>query len=346
MGRYSQSWAPNGTRGRDHSAPNRSITDSPTETTEQLELQTGRRAPFSQLGDWVMLADPSMVRHPAKILYWTLAAHVSSAREDTVVWPSQDTLAEILGYSDGRKLRAYIEELEAIDAITVRKKHVMVGGLRRTRSIYVVHQTPPENYGGHESLTEFYSERRARQEAAALAETLAAALEPDTTEPEPGTPGGRNGPPGESGPEPLDQGAEMGPLVRAEMGPLVRGRNGPPNQTYQLDEEKHGGGNPPPPPNPPADLTAGGVENVVTTQPISDGDQQTAHAPKTPPRRASTTERVAGGTLRTLYEANRRAAIDCKHCDDAGLTSGGASCPHAAPRAPLAETLSGEQVTA
>lgn len=313
--------------------------ETAAEILEQLEFQTGRRAPFSQVGDWVLLAK---IRHPAKVLYWALTAHVSSSRDDTVVWPSQDTLAEILGYSDGRKLREYIEELIRIGAIVVRKRHFYVGGLRRERSIYVVHQTPPEDYDGHESLTDYYTERKTKRAESARA--LVAAVLADAEDPD--TPGGRNEPPGKSGENAADQGAEMGPLDGAEMGPLVGGRNGPPNQTKQPDAvQPDGGGNPPPPPNPPADLTAGDVCDVPPSVVGSSGDQQTARAPRRAPR-----PRPVAGRLRAQYELERRAAAACTDCDDAGLTPSGASCPHGGrqrtPETGLDSTLTDEPVSA
>ncbi|MEV4241741.1 hypothetical protein AB0J47_42105 [Nocardia sp. NPDC049737] len=48
-------------------------------------------------------------------------------------------------------------------------------------------------------------------------------------------------------------------------------------------ETVRGGGNPPPPPNPPADLTAGRVDEVVTDQLAQTRNQQTARAKLQPP---------------------------------------------------------------
>jgi len=134
---------------------------SAAEIAEQLEVQLGRRAPFTQVGDWVLLAP---IRNQAKVLYWALSAHINQDRDNTEVWPSQDTLAELLRLSDGRKIRPFLKELEAIEAIKVRK--IRSGGGMRQRSIYVVHQTPPPEFGGFEQLSEFYKARKAKIEAA------------------------------------------------------------------------------------------------------------------------------------------------------------------------------------
>ncbi|WP_040793245.1 hypothetical protein [Nocardia paucivorans] len=230
------------------------------ETTEQLHLQAGRRAPYTQVGDWVLLAP---IRPQARLLYWALSAHINSSREDTAVWPTQDVLAEMLGYSDGRKVRPLLAELEAIDAITIRKSRRLVGGLRRERSIYVVHQSPPEGYEGHESLRDFYAARKARIEAARVACDGPAGTHNDTEQ----APGGRNEPPGACGVEPKPQGAEMSPLVG--------GRNGPPNKTKGNETERGGH---PAAPRTPAELNSGRLSEVVTDQRKLVRNQQTARA--------------------------------------------------------------------
>lgn len=134
---------------------------SAAETAEQLEVQVGRRAPYSQVGDWVLLAP---IRPHAKTLYWALSAHINTSRDDTRVWPTQDMLAEILGLSRGDKVKPYMDELVAIDAVAVRKARY-AGGLRE-RSVYTIHQSPPEGFAGVASLKAFYAARKARIEAA------------------------------------------------------------------------------------------------------------------------------------------------------------------------------------
>lgn len=259
------------------------IRDSSVEDAEQLEFQAERRAPFSQLGDWVALAP---IRPAAKALYWILSAHINVSRDDTAVWPTQDALAEMMGFSEGRKIRPYLDELVAIDAIAVKKSPPRyVGGLRRTRSVYVIKQQPPQGYEGLESLHAFYAARKARIEAA-QAEQNAAETDPETPEaPAAETPGGRNEPPGPGAGTDRSQGAEMGPSEGAEMGPLVRGRNGPPNKTKKnktKENKTNSGGASRRPPTPPADLTAGHVDLVVTDQRKLVSNQPTARAETEP----------------------------------------------------------------
>ncbi|MGW0058094.1 hypothetical protein [Nocardia nova] len=261
------------------------------ENSEQLEFQMGRRAPYTQCADWVLMAD---ISPQARQLYWAMMAHVSTSRDDTVVWPTQDMLAEIVGYaisektaeSDGRKIRKALDELVAIDAVTRKERKYLVGGLRRKRFVYVVHQEPPADYAGFKSLTEFYAARKARmkahQKAQAAAEAAAAAAAAGNAQV---TPEGPNGPLGaelpESGAPEGPEGAQMSPLVGAQMSPLVGGPNEPPNKTNNNpDEEERDerGGAIRRPPAPPAGLTAGQFENVVTDQLTLVSNQQTARA--------------------------------------------------------------------
>jgi hypothetical protein len=148
--------------------------NSAAENAEQLEVQAGRRAPYTQLGDWVLL---SPIRNQAKVLYWALSAHINTTRADTEVWPTQDMLAELLQLSEGRKIRPFLKELEAIDAIEVRK--VRYNGGMRTRNIYVVNQSPPLGFEGPEKMSEFYAARRHRIE---LAQTEQLELEISATQ--------------------------------------------------------------------------------------------------------------------------------------------------------------------
>lgn len=148
------------------------------ETAEQMVMQAARRNPFAQVPDWILLA-PDLSRQ-AKLLYWAMKAHVNTTREDTDVWPTQDMLAEMLGFSDGRKLRPYIKELIAIEAIKVRTiRHTR--GMRK-RSIYTVYEMPPEGYQGITELKQFYKERKARLlaiQAEAAAQDSQASLDLD-----------------------------------------------------------------------------------------------------------------------------------------------------------------------
>ena len=104
---------------------------------EQLEIQSGRRAPFSMNPDWVLL---SGVSRDALAVYWALAAHVNQQRGDAEVWPTQTQLARIVGYGKRQSVKARIDELVSINAVEIRRVATHDG--MRHRSIYTVHQTP------------------------------------------------------------------------------------------------------------------------------------------------------------------------------------------------------------
>ncbi|MGW1226627.1 hypothetical protein, partial [Streptomyces sp. NPDC002530] len=129
------------------------LTD-PNEADETLEVTLGRRAPFSQLGDWVLF---SGVDSDARTLYWGLSAHINtSERADTEVWPGLATLARILQLKKPENVSKFMLQLEVIGAIDVVR--TMVGLVRRNR--YIVHQTPPASHTGARSTSEWYALNR------------------------------------------------------------------------------------------------------------------------------------------------------------------------------------------
>lgn len=129
--------------------------DDVAELDEQLEIASGRRAPFTQLGDWVAL---SGVSDHAKALYWHLSMHVSQKRDDFEVWPTRETLADWCGFSRAQSVDRYIDELIEINAIE-KFTRTYGNGMRR-RNVYVVNQVAPDDYAGPKSLKEFYARRR------------------------------------------------------------------------------------------------------------------------------------------------------------------------------------------
>jgi hypothetical protein len=120
-----------------------------------IELARGRRAPYTQVGDWVALAD---VSRAAKALYWLLAAHVNPQRDDGGVWPSRRALAEALGYAKVESVDPLVKELTKLGAVDVERRRHANGAPAPNR--YVVHETPPPGYQGPASLAEFYDRRR------------------------------------------------------------------------------------------------------------------------------------------------------------------------------------------
>lgn len=89
-------------------------------------------------------------------IYGILAAHVNQDRGDQQAWPTMDTLAELVGVSRGDKLARYIYELEELGAVTVLRRQGMPA-----RNIYVVHETPLEEFAGPMTVAAWYHVRKA-----------------------------------------------------------------------------------------------------------------------------------------------------------------------------------------
>src|SRR5699024_606824 len=113
--------------------------------------------------------------------------------DDSEVWPTQDQLADILGMSEGRKIRRYLNELIEIDAIETRTIRTH-GGLRK-RTIYTVHQTPPPGWTHPTGYAEYYAQVTASAQVtpAGLKQAPPEGLKPAPTEgpcgaPEPNQP--------------------------------------------------------------------------------------------------------------------------------------------------------------
>lgn len=130
------------------------IPDDPTALDHTLEVSLGRRAPFTQVGDWVLLSGADS---DARTLYWALSAHLNTSRDDNEVWPGLLTLARILGLKKPENVSKYMLQLEVIGAVEVIRS--TTGLVRRNR--YIVHQTPPSGYCGPQSMADWYALNRA-----------------------------------------------------------------------------------------------------------------------------------------------------------------------------------------
>jgi hypothetical protein len=212
-----------------------------------MHIETGRAAPkFTMAYDWVALI-PGL-SHQAKALYWHLAMHVNIESGSRSVWPSRQTLAELMGFSRPQSVDKYLDELHAVGAITiVREQHRDDGGL--DSHTYLVHQMPPEGHEGAVTLDEFYKRRKtARKEGTTKrAETRRTAG---------GTPM-RSGVQGSSrnASKSAQKGAKSGeqqvdPLYARAHRPPVRSGVQPPVRSgaHELDVENQTNNNPPPTP--------------------------------------------------------------------------------------------------
>lgn len=120
-----------------------------------FEVEAEDDVPFVQLGHWVAL---SGVSPGALALYWMLALHLNKNRGDRYVWPTTAILAHMLGYSRGDKIKRFVDELVAIEAIRV----ISVPDLKgpQKRNVYRLRRNPPEGYTGPVSLSVYYAQLR------------------------------------------------------------------------------------------------------------------------------------------------------------------------------------------
>lgn len=127
---------------------------------DEFSATAGRQFPFSQPGDWVMIAD---IPHGPKALYVVLYGHINvGLHNHRRCWPTEASLAAILGATEKtiRKWIAVLEELGAIDvaeAIDPRNGH--------KRLIYTVHQVAPDGYTGCVDYSGYYEIRNAAKKS-------------------------------------------------------------------------------------------------------------------------------------------------------------------------------------
>ncbi|MYX26732.1 hypothetical protein GTY75_08625 [Streptomyces sp. SID8381] len=115
------------------------------ELAPELEILPGRmpHVQFTQVPNWVFL---SGVKPQAQALYVHLVMHLNRSRGDKAVWPTQKALAARLGLNRVQSLTPYVEQLEELGAIDVKKQRYQ--GKMRQRCVYTVHLVPPEGYDG------------------------------------------------------------------------------------------------------------------------------------------------------------------------------------------------------
>lgn len=119
----------------------------------ELEFRAGRMpdVQFTQVPNWVFLAHG--IKPQAQALYVQLVMHLNKSRGDSLVWPSQKSLAMRLGLSRVQSLTQYVEQLEALGAIDVEKQRYQ--GKMRQRCVYTIHMVPPDGYTGPMDLDQW-----------------------------------------------------------------------------------------------------------------------------------------------------------------------------------------------
>lgn len=121
------------------------------------EIRPGRRSRyrFTQTPQWALL-HPQLSDAGYRV-YALLLAHVDHNRDDTAVWPTQQTLADMLGRHRNSLSRA-IGELSALGLVDVAVVRYGPNNTRR-RNVYTVHEEPPEGWEGSASLQEWRQRR-------------------------------------------------------------------------------------------------------------------------------------------------------------------------------------------
>lgn len=123
------------------------------------EIRPGRRSrfKFTQTPQWaLLLADLSDAGYRA---YSLLLAHVSTDRDDALVWPHQKSLAHMLSKRPEAVSRVVTKELVPLGLVDVEVKRYGANNSRR-RNVYTVHEEPPEGWQGIASVTEWYAVRK------------------------------------------------------------------------------------------------------------------------------------------------------------------------------------------
>ncbi|MFF4726418.1 hypothetical protein ACFY3M_13905 [Streptomyces mirabilis] len=96
---------------------------------------------------------------PANRLYDLYNAHVNRDRGDSVVWPTLDDLAKMMGLSRGDKVTPYMRELETGGAVEVQT--VTKTGGKGRRYIITLKVHPPAGFTGPLQTSDWYDAARA-----------------------------------------------------------------------------------------------------------------------------------------------------------------------------------------
>lgn len=152
---------------------NRTVAEHPDE--EPVDGGWGTQFPFSQPGDWVSLAD---ICPGAKALYTVYCGHVNKKKNGKWVWPSQETLANILRVTE-KTIRKWNAELEHIKAVVVTEIIDPRNGHKR---LFVeVNQAAPSGYDGYVDYETYYNDQKAlRKSMKPTLVEVASASEPRT----------------------------------------------------------------------------------------------------------------------------------------------------------------------
>ena len=134
-----------------------------------LDIRKGRATRFkhAKAPHWVLLM--TALPHNAFRLYGILMAHANQERGDGRVWPTEQTLAELMGYARRQSIIPLVKILEDLDLLEVESVRYGTNNSRQ-RNVYTVHEEPAKGWEGIANLQEWYAARKAVAAAAAAAE--------------------------------------------------------------------------------------------------------------------------------------------------------------------------------
>jgi len=130
---------------------------------------------------WILLAP---LKHASIRLYLLMRAHINNQRAktgDQRVWPSQHTLAEMMGLSRADKVWPYLADLQ--DHGLISTQHTTTGNMR-DRNVYRIRMNPPPGWEGHLSTTDFHAAKKSVDnpppKKAPVGKTAGGAVDPKT----------------------------------------------------------------------------------------------------------------------------------------------------------------------
>ncbi|MEU9568175.1 hypothetical protein AB0D16_40460, partial [Streptomyces sp. NPDC048161] len=120
------------------------------------EVRPGRRSRFrfTQTPQWALLL--SELSDAGYRAYSLLVAHVSTERDDVLVWPQQRSLGDMLGKRPEAISRVITRELVPLGLVDVDVKRYGLNNSRR-RNVYTVHEEPPPGWEGYATIQEWYA---------------------------------------------------------------------------------------------------------------------------------------------------------------------------------------------
>lgn len=113
----------------------------------------GRRAPFTQVPEWVML-HPELSDTGYRV-YCILLAHVNGQKGDGRAYPGQKAVGLMINRHRNTIGKVINDELQPLGMVEVEVERYGTNSSRR-RNVYIVHELPPEEYAGVDSITDWH----------------------------------------------------------------------------------------------------------------------------------------------------------------------------------------------